>query len=113
MPHAVTVDDPATRRLGDGDHAAIHMRRHTANHVLRRLAQSFHGPVAPHQLLITADAAGTDNDRSSGKTEFALLFPAALLSALHGIARKNRAGNAGHPAIGDIQPINPVAEAEG
>ncbi|MNU67584.1 hypothetical protein D3C71_569260 [compost metagenome] len=91
MPHAVTIDDGSAGRFRNGDHAAIHMRGNTADHACGRRAQPFHRPVAPHQLLIAADAAGTDDDRRSGESKIALLFPAALLPALHGVGCKNSA----------------------
>ena len=60
VPHAVGVDDVAAGVLGDLDHAPVDVGGHAGDHVLRRLAEPL-GPVAAHELVVAADAAGGDD----------------------------------------------------
>ena len=85
MPHAVGVDDAARRRLDDIEHQPVDVLRHAGDHVARRLAQPLR-PIAPHQLVIAADAAGGDDDRLRAQRERAGK-PARTCGAALGVAR--------------------------
>ena len=54
--------------LHDIEHQAVDVIGHAGDHVARRLAQPLR-PMAPHQLVIAADAAGRDDDRLRAQRE--------------------------------------------
>ena len=57
VPHAVGVDDARRRRAcAISMHAPVDVRGHAGDHVRRRPAEPL-GPVAPHELVVAADAA--------------------------------------------------------
>ena len=68
MPHPIPIDQPAAGRFRNGHHPPVHMIRHALHHESRRLAQPL-GPVLPHQLVVAANPAGSDNHRAGAKRE--------------------------------------------
>ena len=49
-------------RSHDIDHQPVDVLRHAGDHVARRFAQPLR-PVAPYQFVVSANAAGRDDDR--------------------------------------------------
>ena len=52
----------ATHRLGDGDHPAIDVKRHTDHHFFRRFTQPIPRPVFAHQIVVATNATRRDDD---------------------------------------------------
>ena len=110
VPHAVGVDDGRAGILRDGDHAAVDMVRHAGDHFLRRGPEPVGRPVAANQIVVAADAAGGDDDRTGMELEIASDAAARLLAALHRRRFQDLAGDAGDGAVGLDQPACPMAE---
>ena len=94
VPHAVGIDDVAAARLDDVEHQPVDVIRHARDHVLRRLAQPLR-PMAPHQLVIAADAARGDDDRLRAQRERA------------GEAARARHARAPHCSASSTSPCTP------
>ena len=57
MPHAVTVDEVCAGLLCNLDTTAVNMLWHTADHVLRHLAQALGRPALTHGFQVAANTA--------------------------------------------------------
>ena len=68
-PHPVLVDHRRAGVLGDALHPSVDVGGDAGDHVLGRGADALGGPVAPHQLVVVADAAGGDDDRRCAELE--------------------------------------------
>ena len=100
VPHPVAVDQPRAGGFGDADHAAVDMFGHAGDHVLRRFAKPLR-PVLPDQVVIAADAAGSDDHGLRVKREVADDFARTALAALDGVRLEDRAADAVDGAVGD------------
>ena len=101
----------AAARLDDIEHQPVDVLRHAGDHVARRLAEPLR-PMAPHQLVIAADAAGGDDDRLRAQRERAD-EPARACGAALGVARlQHVALHAVDGAAGLGQRRHAMAEAE-
>ena len=111
VPHAVGIDDVAAARPDDVEHQPVDVIRHARDHVLRRLAQSLR-PMAPHQLVIAADAARGHDDRLRAQRERSREAPRARLPALRIVGFEQVALHAIDGAAGPGQRRDAVAEAQ-
>jgi hypothetical protein len=111
VPHAVAIDDGAASGLGDGQHAAVDVVGNAGDHELRRRAETLR-PVAAHELVIGADAAGGDNDGLPLELERSDDFARALAAAFDVRRRQDVALHAvnGRPRFG--QRFDTVTEFE-
>ena len=112
MPHPIAVDQPASGRLGDGQHPPVHMVRHALHHELGRLAQPL-GPVLPHQLVVAADAAGGDDDRAGPQRELTDDRTRALHSPGHIAGLEDRPAHAVDRSVREQELVHAVPELEG
>ena len=111
MPHPVAVDQPRAGGFGDADHAAVDMFRHAGDHVFRRFAETLR-PVLPDQIVIAADAAGSDDHRLGVQREVADGFARTALAALGVVRLQDRSADPVDGAGGDRERIDAVAEFE-
>ena len=111
VPHAVGVDDVAAARPDDVEHQAVDVIRHARDHVPRRLAQALR-PMAPHQLVIAADAARRDDDRLRAQRERSSEAPRARLPAFRIVGFEHVALHAVDRAGGPGERRDAMAEAE-
>src|ERR1700730_1265689 len=111
VPHAIAIDEPCTRPYGDAEHAAVDMRGHAAQQVLRWFAET-RGPIPAHQFVIAADAAGRHDDGLRAVFELARDLARTWLAALDRIIGQHSTAHAGRRAIVDNELIDPVAEPE-
>src|SRR5579863_204315 len=91
VPHPIAIDQSAAGAFRDRQHAAVDMIRHAGDHPRRRLAQALR-PVLPHQIVIAADAAGSDDhawrlQRELSDDDARALLPALDMARLENIAR--------------------------
>jgi hypothetical protein len=112
VPHAVRVDDPAARLLGDREHAAVHMGGHAGDHGLGRGAEPGR-PVLPYEIVVGADAAGGDDHDRGAQLELADDRTGAGLAAGGAARLQDRAAYAGDGAARGHEPVDAVPELEG
>ena len=111
-PHPVLVDHRRAGVLGDALHPSVDMGGHAGDEVLGRGADAVGGPVAPHQLVVVADAAGGDDDRRCAEVELARGVAGGLHAARGVVVGEHGAAHAHDRAVLDDQLVDLVAERE-
>src|SRR5258708_36101170 len=89
VPHPVAVDQPRAGGLRDADHPAIDMFGHAGDHVSWRVAEALR-PVLPDQIVIAADASGSDDHGLRTQREIAGHLARAALAALDRVGLEDR-----------------------
>ena len=111
VPHPVAVDQAAAGSFGDGQHPAVDVLGHPADHPVRRGTEAVR-PVRADQVEVAADAAGGHDHRGSVQLELANLGARAA-GAARGLARlEDRPLYAVHRPAGDGEPVHPVPEPQ-
>src|SRR5699024_12025906 len=111
VPHAVAVDDVAATLFGDAEHAPVHVRGHTREHVLGRRAQTL-GPVLPDQIVVAADPTGSDDHCLRAELELTDRVAVAGQTTLDVAGGQDRAAYTLHRAGGDHGFVDPVPKAQ-
>src|SRR5699024_6948098 len=111
VPHAVAVDDVATTFFGDAEHAPVHVRGHTREHVLRRRAQTL-GPVLPDQVVVATDPTGSDDHCLRAELELTDRVAATGQTTLDVAGGQDRAAYTLHRAGGDHEFVDPVPKTQ-
>ena len=111
MPHPIAVDQPGSGRLGDRQHPAVHMVRHSLHHELGRIAQAC-GPVLTYQIEVSADATRGDNYYGGRGREFADDRARALDTSGYIARLEDRPVHSIDRSIGEQEFVDAVPELE-
>ncbi len=111
VPHPVRVDHPGAGRLGDAEHAAVHVRGHAGDHRPGRLPQPGR-PRLADQVVVAADAAAGDDHGLGTQLEVADRDARGRAAPLRVVRLQHLTAYARGRAALDDEVVHTVAEGE-
>jgi hypothetical protein len=112
VPHAVAIDEVRAGFLADPEHAAVHVRGHPREHLLRWRAHS-RRPLLAHEVVVAADAAARHDDGRGTQFEVGGHLPVRGRAAFRGIRSEHGAAHPDDRPLVDDEFVDPVAECQG